>query len=313
MIEPSGTRPAAPEPPAALRALFPQPIRSAAYLDPGYSGHASDVWLVTTDSEEAVVRSHRGEGGSDGLPDGAFFWGCHRLCGIDPRRVFDLQPLHALLRACGGPPVPRVLRMAEVGGRQWVVLQRMPGAPITSLVGAPDTLLADLGGTLARVHRVTHDCCGAPAGGPTYPLAAFPARLADTLRAVAARFRPDDVAVRRWLAHLLPSWRAEEPPGAASLVMMDLDGGQFLAQGGRLTAVVDTEAYVLAPRELDFTALECLLDPRGAAVFAAAYAAVHPLPRLGPVRLPYRLLLFLLEVQGEDDCDRWMRHPVRFP
>ena len=91
-----------------------------------------------------------------------------------------------------------------------------------------------------------------------------------------------------------------------------MDPTQFLAEGGRLTAIIDTEAYAAGPREWDLLALEYVLDRRGAATFARAYAAVAPLPRLAAVRLPYRFLARLLGIQGAVDVDAWMAWPHVF-
>jgi hypothetical protein len=57
-----------------LQQLFHEPIERITYLDPGYSGHASDVWLVKTAREERVVRSSRWTE----APTREFWWGCCR-------------------------------------------------------------------------------------------------------------------------------------------------------------------------------------------------------------------------------------------
>lgn len=54
-----------------LQQLFPEPIRSVQALSPGYDDHASDVWLVQTDTQENVVRASR----MKGEPDNDFWWG----------------------------------------------------------------------------------------------------------------------------------------------------------------------------------------------------------------------------------------------
>ena len=54
-----------------LQALFCEPILEQQYLDPGYSGHANDVWRVRTATEEVVVRALRRD-----EAEGPFWDGC---------------------------------------------------------------------------------------------------------------------------------------------------------------------------------------------------------------------------------------------
>lgn len=63
-----------------LQQLFREPIERITYLDPGYSGHASDVWLVKTAREERVVRSSRWTE----APTREFWWGVSIYSGSIP-------------------------------------------------------------------------------------------------------------------------------------------------------------------------------------------------------------------------------------
>jgi hypothetical protein len=94
--------------------------------------------------------------------------------------------------------------------------------------------------------------------------------------------------------------------------MPDLRWDQFLENDGKLSALVDLDAFVFAPRELDFILLEYLLNQQQARVFAQQYQQSHSLPDLSVVRKPYRLLLFLMNVLGEEDIDTWMQAAARF-
>lgn len=94
--------------------------------------------------------------------------------------------------------------------------------------------------------------------------------------------------------------------------MLDVDATQFLTADDRITALIDTEAYVVAPRALDFIGYEYELDERGAAAFAAGYRTLLPLPDLATVRPVYRYLYRLLGVQGAVPLDEWLAWPTRF-
>ena len=91
-----------------------------------------------------------------------------------------------------------------------------------------------------------------------------------------------------------------------------MDPTQFLYDGGKVTALVDTEAYGLGPRELDFVALEYCLEESTAQRMAEGYRSVLPLPDLAAVRTPYRFLYLLLAVQGHVGLEEWMARPRLF-
>lgn len=91
--------------------------------------------------------------------------------------------------------------------------------------------------------------------------------------------------------------------------MLDLRWDQFLFEQQELSALVDLDAFVLAPVELTWVILEYLLDEDQAWWLAQAYGER---PDLTPVREAYRLWLFKLNLLGETDLTRWMAAPTRF-
>ncbi len=287
-----------------LQPLFDRPVRSVEYLAPGHSDHASDVWRVRTDVENVVVRASRAI-----RLEGPFALGCHRLFGADPRRVWDLEALNAMLAELSPVPAPRVLRRGWLGRRPCVVVECIPGRTVDTFIGAPGGVLCDLGRALAHIHRRSRAGYGDGAGRVRRPLKAFHPHVAETIAALATASHVERPPF--WSA-VVDRARALPPPAAGCLVMPDLDPTQFLQLEGRLTGLVDTEFFCVGPRELDFVALEYLLDGAGAGVFRRAYAQVLPPPTLGPVREVYRLLYRLLEVQGRVPLRRWMAQPALF-
>lgn len=91
--------------------------------------------------------------------------------------------------------------------------------------------------------------------------------------------------------------------------MLDLRWDQFLFDQNGISALVDLDAFVLAPPELSWVILEYLLDEQQAWWLAQAFDQV---PDLSRVRTPYRLWLFSLNLLGENDLARWMNAPKRF-
>ncbi len=289
-----------------LQPLFDEPILEQLYLDPGYSGHANDVWLVRTSHEQVVVRAFRG------VLEGPFWEGCRYLFGIDPSRLFNLEPLNALLARCSPIPVPRVLRKGVVDGRQCVVVEYMPGRVLDNFRSQPDCSLEQLGRAMAQIHAHRFEWWGSPVGDLRLPLSEFHLRLIATLCMLISTTYAGDEKIVAALEPMCAAASVLPTPAAGALVMVDLDPTQFLTDGERITALVDTEAYVIAPRELDFVGLEYILDRRTAAAFVCGYQSVLPLPDLAPVRPVYRYLYRLLEVQGDHDLDEWMAWPQVF-
>lgn len=91
--------------------------------------------------------------------------------------------------------------------------------------------------------------------------------------------------------------------------MLDLRWDQFLFDQNGISALVDLDAFVLAPPELTWVILEYLLDEHQAWWLAQAFDQV---PDLSRVREPYRLWLFSLNLLGETDLAHWMNAPNRF-
>jgi Ser/Thr protein kinase RdoA (MazF antagonist) len=287
-----------------LQGLFDQPILEQMSLDPGYSGHANDVWRVRTSSETAIVRAFRGQ------PEGPFWDGCRALFGIDPADTFHLESLNRLLAGISPIPVPRVLRKSVVDGRRCVVVELMPGQPLQGFREQPDGMLYGFGQALAQIHAARFHFFGHPSGARPSPLASFHTQMVDVMRDLAEG--APDSALRQALEPVCAAAMVLPAPAAGSLVMVDLNPSQFLTDGEFVTALVDTEAYVVGPRELDFIALEYVLDPSAAAAFACGYRSVAPLPALSAVRPVYRYLYRLFEIEGDVELQEWMAWPILF-
>ncbi|MDB2705808.1 aminoglycoside phosphotransferase family protein [Pseudomonadota bacterium] len=97
-----------------------------------------------------------------------------------------------------------------------------------------------------------------------------------------------------------------------SPIMMDLRWDQMLHQQGRLSAVVDMDAFVMGPRELELVLLEYQLNAEQAERFKLRYQKFCKLPDLNEQRFCYRLLLFLMNSLGESDIEKWMNMPIRW-
>ena len=291
-----------------LQSLFSTVIVEQTYLDPGYSGHASDVWRVQTTQEEVVVRALRlGEELA-----GPFWKGCYSLFGIDPKQIFDLEPINAALAHLCPIPIPQVLRKGLMDGRSYVVVEYMPGSPLNNFTSLPERTLEELGQALARIHTRPFSYYGHPTGRVRYALATFHTRLIETMRMLVNQFYQHDATIKEALPSICKMVSQLPPFEKGALILVDIDPTQFLTDGRHITALVDTEAYAIGPRELDFIGLEYILDQQGATALARGYSTILPLPDLSRVRPVYRYLYRLLEVQGSTELEAWMAQPLLF-
>ena len=288
--------------------LFAAPIVEQAVPDRPYGGPISEVFLVTTTTESVVVRVLR----PTGVPDVAFWWGCRHLFGLDPRNLRAISIINQQLADLGSIPVPKVLRTGFVDDRPCLVVERLEGQALNSFLDQPAALLEALGIALARIHARTFDICGTGDGSVRYPVLEFHDRLCMCLTELVPRFYADDVLITSALDEMCRRAAVLPAPDTGTFIMVDMDPSQFLAVGDRLTALVDTEAYVIGPRALDLVALEYVLDERSAAAAAAGYQSVLPLPDLTLVRPVYRYLYRLLSIQGPVALDEWLAWPCLF-
>jgi aminoglycoside phosphotransferase (APT) family kinase protein len=291
-----------------LQPLFTAPVLRQQLFPDVHPGQASNVWLVETSEESVVVRSTR----MTADPVDPFWWGARDLFGVDPTNVLALAEIHRTLMALSSIPVPSVLRTGFIDGTPYAVVERMEGTVLRSFRDLPSAALVQLGEAIARIHARSFAECGALTGAVRYAVAEFHERMVRTMRGLVERFYADQPAIAGLLDAMCQRAEQLPRPGSASLVMLDMDPTQFLTDGTRITALVDTEVYVQAPRELDLIAMEYLLDEERARAFATGYRHILPLPDLRAVRPVYRYLYRLMEVQGSVDIHQWMEWPAWF-
>jgi fructosamine-3-kinase len=290
-----------------LQFLFAERIKEIQELSPGYEDHASDVWLVKTDREEVIVRSSR----MVGEPSNDFWWGCKRLFGIDPRNVHELEYINNILSECSTIPIPKVLKKGTLS-REYVVVEKLAGQVVKSFIGQPDSLLQSLGEGLAHIHQHQRQYIGNPSGTFQVKLEHFHNHLINVMKELVSKFYRNNQKIVHKLDEVIEILKEIRVPDYSTFVLVDMDPTQFLSDGKAITGLVDTEAYVIAPRELDFIGLEYILDKKAAAAFKAGYEKVMKIPDLTEYRLPYRYLYRLLSVQGSVDLDHWLNQEILF-
>ncbi|KEK25023.1 phosphotransferase [Bacillus gaemokensis] len=287
--------------------LFTSPILSIDTLHPGYEDHASDVWLVKIENEEVVVRSSK----MKEEPNNDFWWGCKQLFGIDPRNVHNLETIHKLLQEHTALPIPTILQK-HILDREYVVVEKLKGQVLKSFIGQPDSVLHSFGKGLAQIHTFKANFVGNPAKTTQVPLHQFQHHITEVSRQLVEKFHFNNSKIRTAFEVFQAQIQSLPTPQETTLVLIDMDPTQFLTDGLVITGLVDTEAYAIAPRELDFIGLEYVFTKKEAHAFRKGYETIIPIPNLQQCRAPYRYLYRLLSVQGSVDLEEWLQHPIYF-
>jgi aminoglycoside phosphotransferase (APT) family kinase protein len=152
--------------------------------------------------------------------------------------------------AAPGVPVPEVL----AAGDDWVLVTHLPGLPLTDVGGdAADAVRHQVGAALARIHQVTGPRYGYPAprtGAATWP-AAFAAIVDDLLDDAVTwgvALPVPAALIRDTVARHAGLLAAVDRP---ALLHVDLWDGNVLAEGDRLTGLVDGERHLYGDPLLD--------------------------------------------------------------
>ena len=170
-----------------------------------------------------------------------------------------------------------------------------------------DIMIITLAEHISRLHQC-HQVTWGPIHSSKSTAKQWPQRLQKTLKLLAEKQQLASIEMVSEAIALATDCTSD----TFVPVMPDLRWDQFLQQNGSLSALVDLDAFVYGPRELELVLLEYLLNDHQARIFADHYQQVHLLPDLSRVRKSYRLLLFMMNVLGEKDVDAWMQAPTRF-
>jgi hypothetical protein len=186
--------------------------------------------------------------------------------------------------------------------RAFILTKMMPGSMVEP-EDVDDAMVIALAKHLSQLHAQKEIAWGRVTE-PKLALNEWSVRLQNTLTTLASQQNiPEDL-----LEEALIQAKTITPDYVVP-IMLDLRWDQFLQEDGKLTTLVDLDAIVFAPKELELVLLEYLLTVEQTAIFQSEYQ--HYID-LSHVRKAYRLLLFLMNVLGGQDIEVWMDREVAF-
>lgn len=261
---------------------------------------------------------------ADNLLQNSFWQQIYRLFGLDLRKnlhnqIWLGQKLAELARF-SGLKIPQILaaeNLSTIPGKElpgFVLAEFLPGkAGNQSLMNQQN--IEVFARWFYQLQQYKFATWGMPASSaePEFALPTFGEKLADSLQEFALKAQQssdNQIWLQQNFAQTLQQAKDLQPTTAV-FTMLDLRWDQFLFdKNQQIYALVDLDAFVIAPPELSWVMLEYLFDHNQIWLFKQAYQKLGgEIPDLTAVRNPYQLWLFALNILGETNLQKWMSHP----
>lgn len=281
---------------------LPALIKPASPISAKFEDSTHQLWQCETVDGSMVLKvcNHQT------IQNSTFWQGMNQLFDIDfPASLADIDKTHRFLNEQGELQVPEFIA-SEASA---FVLARYLDGDDVDFEYISDDMVIQLARHLAKLHQSKHSQWGA-FHHADFSSEQWSIRLQNTLCALTASHPctlPEEI-LKQALQHA-----AKVDIDTFVPIMLDLRWDQMLHQQGQLSAIVDMDAFVIGPRELELVLLEYQLKPHQAEVFAKTYQTVTNWPDLTEHRFSYRLLLFLMNSLGETDIKKWLNAAIRWP
>lgn len=229
------------------------------------------------------------------------FWsGANHLFAADfPNSLGDIHLTHHFLQKNGALSVPECVSASA--GR--FVLTRFLAGKDVETQQISDQWVIRLAGHIAKLHQCTYASWG-QLHAPGFSAEEWASRLHDTLVFLA---RQHDTPIAESLLAEVSAGAKNSHETEFVPMMLDLRWDQFRHSNANDLALIDLDAFVIAPRALDLVLLEYVLSPAQLALFKQHYVQTHAWPDHNENTPSYQLLLFLLNILGESNLKAWMQ------
>lgn len=231
------------------------------------------------------------------------FWqGFNHLFGAHfPDSLSQIKHTHDWLAEQGNYVVPDFV----ASNHRFVLTRYIPGEDIDASQ-VTDAMVVQLAKHIAQLHQTTQSTWGS-LHTATYPASDWSERLHASLLALAAQSAVTipELLLQDVLVQAKGLQETEFVP-----IMLDFRWDQFRKVGNTPSrdelALIDLDAFVMGPRALDLVLLEYVLMPQQFELFKREYMTVNNWRDDATQKPCYQLLLFLMQVLGETDLEKWM-------
>lgn len=270
-------------------------------LDAQFPDSTHQLWQCDTADGKMILKvCHQQR-----VQDSMFWLGINHLFQLDfPQSLAHTEAISRFLQTNGVFSAPEIV--AEQAGH-FVLVRYLEGMDLTA-DKVDDYIVTQLAHHWGKLHQHISIKWGS-IEKPIFSANDWPVRLEQTIQILAksnGSLIPADI--------LKMSYRqcGALSPEQFVPIMPDFRWDQLRQCDDGTLAIVDLDAFVRAPRELEWVLLEYLLSPQQAKLFTEVYTQYQPIPDLSDCRLSYRLLLFLMNVLGETDLRKWCQQPASF-
>ena len=280
---------------------LPVLIQSASPIPAKFEDSTHQLWYCETVDGPMVLKCCN----QQTIQDSSFWRGINHLFGIDfPRSLANIDKTHYFLNEEGLLDIPEFIA-SEASA--FVLARYVEGADV-DLENVSDDMVIQLAEHIGQLHHHKHSHWGA-FHQAEFPALQWPSALQESLTTLA-KLHPVSIPkdIIKQALQQAPKLRID----SLVPIMLDLRWDQMLHQQGKLTAIVDMDAVVIGPKELELVLLEYQLNQHQAKLFAQAYQQHTKWPDLTEQRYSYRLLLFLMNSLGETDINKWMDAAIRW-
>lgn len=283
------------------QATLPMLRAPALALDAQFPDSTHQLWHCDTADGMMILKvCHQSR-----VQDSTFWLGMNHLFQLDfPQSLARTQIISQFLQREGGFSVPDVL--AEQAG-QYVLVRYLEGIDLTA-EKVDNTVVTQLAHHWGKLHQQISSQWGR-LDNPVFNANDWPVRLEQTIQFLSGR---SDISIPADTLKLSHEQCRRLSAQQFVPIMPDFRWDQLRQCENHQLAVVDLDAFVRAPREVEWVILEYLLSPQQAKHFVEAYSQYQPIPDLTNCRLSYRLLLFLMNILGETDLRNWLEQPILF-
>lgn len=224
-----------------------------------------------------------------------------------PRDLANIDTIQSTIEQHGSIPLPELVSWSGASEIfPAYILNRFVDGNMLEASHLNEIMIAQLATHIAQLHQLEYPYWG-DLSQPQREAKRWPQALQQTLsdQAKVSNINQD------WLSQALTQLK-QLKQATFTPIMLDNRWDQYLFEADRIKALVDIDAFVAGPKELELVLLEYQLNSREAALFTETYQQFLPMPELSQIRLSYRLLLFLMNALGETDLNKWMQAQVRF-
>jgi len=242
--------------------------------------------------------------------DSPFWQIMQQLFGVDLLQGIQyFEKLYVHISTLTSLQIPELIKAESIPKQGSFILTKEVIGSVPEASDISQKMVEQLALHLSNLHADKYNTWGT-VHEPLFKRNDWPQRIKDTLRKSAQKWGGDQTSHIKYLKQALDTCDSLDNLQFVPL-MPDLRWDQFLVSNNEEMILLDLDAFVLAPRELDLVLLEYLLNKQQMEWFVTRYSEQQDIPNLDIVRPIYRLLLFYMQVLGEQDINNWMERPAR--